>query len=125
MRRGIQNWWKESYNMMNCNKKLTNENIPVEKLSIQQLKILCMQKKRDGDTVCVSKMKRSELVGTRIAWKDWPDDTTDDIVEVVDAKVLQQENSQQINIDCDPAVVEDHDNIIMILHGRNFSERWK
>ena len=56
--------------MMNCNKKLTNENIPVEKLSIQQLKILCMQKKRDGDTVCVSKMKRSELVGTRIAWKD-------------------------------------------------------
>lgn len=87
----------------------------VEKLSIQQLKILCMQKKRDDDKICVSKMKRSELMGTWIAWKDRPDDTTDNMmVEVVGAEVLQQENSQQINMDCDPAVVEDHDNIIMI-----------
>ena len=49
--------------------KIASENIPVEKLSIQQLKTLCMQKKREDDKFSISKMKRSDLKALWLAWQ--------------------------------------------------------
>ena len=93
--------------------KIINENIPVEKLSMQQLKILLMQKKRDDDKVSISKMKRSELVPLWLAWQSRPDVEMEDMVGISNNNTeVSQDHNQQMNIDCDPDV--DHDNIIMI-----------
>ena len=95
--------------------KIINENIPIEKLSMQQLKILLMQKKRDDDQVCISKMKRSELVPLWLAWQSRPNVEIEDMVGAVISNnntEVPQDHNQQMNIDCDPDV--DHDNIIMI-----------
>ena len=93
--------------------KIIDENVPVDKLSMQQLKILLMQKKRDDDKISISKMKRSELIPLWIAWQSRPDIEIEDVGVIVNnnTEVLQDHN-QQNNNDCDPDV--DHDNIIMI-----------
>ena len=97
--------------------KIINEKIPVEKLSMQQLTTLLMQKKRDDDKVSISKMKRSELVLLWLPWQSRSDVKIEDIVGVVisnnNTKVPQDHN-EQMNIDFDPDV--DPDSNIMIQY---------
>lgn len=53
--------------------KIVNENIPLEKLSIGQLRVLCTFKKLKTDRVYISKLKRSELLPLWLSWKDRPE----------------------------------------------------
>ena len=53
--------------------KIQKENIPVDRLSIQQLKILCMAKKQDNDKISISKLKRSDLISLWLTWQCRPD----------------------------------------------------
>ena len=50
--------------------KIESNDLPLEKLSAAQLKILCGHTKRDTDNVCISKLKRNELLSLWISWKD-------------------------------------------------------
>ena len=52
--------------------KIDNENLPIEKLSLSQLKTLCSFKKQKGD-ISISKLKRDELLPLWLSWKDRPD----------------------------------------------------
>ena len=56
--------------------KINSNNLPLEKLSTAQLKTLCAHKKRDTDTVSISKLKRNELLSLWISWKDRNDEIT-------------------------------------------------
>ena len=61
------------------NKKLTHDNLPLDKLSTAQLKILCSHKKISSDKVCITRLKRSELIPLWLSWKDrveQPDETS-------------------------------------------------
>ena len=49
--------------------KIRSENLPLEKLSLAQLKILCMYKKKDSDRISISKLKRSELLALWLEWR--------------------------------------------------------
>ena len=95
-------------------KKIKNENIPVDKLSIQQLKILCMAKKQDEDKISISKLKRSDLIPLWLTWQSRPGSFPTTVDEDSSAVVLDQDHSQQINIDCNPDTVDDHGTIAMI-----------
>ena len=86
--------------------KIVSENIPVDKLSIQQLRILCMQKKRDDDKIAISKMKRSDLTALWIAWQSQPDIVVETVPNNTEIEALPQ--------DADDDMVDDHDNIVMI-----------
>lgn len=46
------------------------KNIPLDKLSLSQLKTLCSYKKRKSDKVSISKLKRHELLPLWLSWKD-------------------------------------------------------
>ena len=98
--------------------KIINENIPVEKLCMQQIKIVLMQKKRDNDKISITKMKRSELVPLRLVQQSQPDVEIEDMVGVVvisnNNTEVPQDHNQQMNIDCDPDV--DRDDIILIQY---------
>ena len=80
------------------NKKLLLDNLPLDKLSTAQLKILCAHKKILSDKVSISKLKRSELTSLWLSWRNRPErqeeqsfiavtspveETTDDITAVV------------------------------------------
>ena len=52
--------------------QIENNNVPTEKLSLSQLKILCSYKKRKGD-ITISKLKRDELLPLWLSWKDRPE----------------------------------------------------
>ena len=56
--------------------KIINTDLPLEKLSTAQLKTLCAHKKRETDTVSISKLKRNELLSLWISWKDRIDEIT-------------------------------------------------
>ena len=43
-------------------KQIIHNNLPLEKLSTAQLKILCAHKKQSSDKVCISKLKCCELM---------------------------------------------------------------
>ena len=44
--------------------KINSENLPQDKLSLAQLKILCAHKKIDLDKIYISKLKRQELLAS-------------------------------------------------------------
>ena len=44
--------------------------MPLEKLSLSQLKTLCSFKKRNTDKISISKLKRNELLPLWLSWKD-------------------------------------------------------
>ena len=56
--------------------KMNSNDLPLEKLSAAQLKILCAHKKRDTDTVSISKLKQNKLLSLWISWKDQNDKIT-------------------------------------------------
>ena len=52
--------------------QIETKNLPIEKLSMSQLKTLCSYKKRKGD-ISISKLKRDELLPLWLLWKDRPE----------------------------------------------------
>ena len=52
--------------------QIESKNLPIEKLSMSQLKTLCSFKKRKGD-ISISKLKRDELLPLWLSWKDRPE----------------------------------------------------
>ncbi len=53
---------KRKTQYIDLQQKIKNEIIPVEKLTLQQLKVLCMHKKRYVDTISISKLERPGLL---------------------------------------------------------------
>ena len=47
--------------------------LPLDQLSVTQLKSLCLHKKRKDDKVSISKLKRDELLSLWLNWKSRPD----------------------------------------------------
>ena len=91
--------------------KIKNENIPVEKLTLQQLKVLCMHKKRDADTVSISKLKRPGLLALLLEWQSRPD---------IDVSTMIPQGTSQSDIGCDLVVNENGDIInTMIVNDDN------
>ncbi len=66
--------WKGKFDELMA--KMNSNDLPLEKLSAAQLKILCAHKKRDTDTVSISKLKQNELLSLWISWKDQNDKIT-------------------------------------------------
>ena len=86
--------------------KMKVENLPLEKLSLAQLRILCMHKKRDTDKVSISKLKQCELLALWLEWRHRLDD---------DVNIPIPEGCSD-NIDhCNP-LVDDHGDEIMIVN---------
>ena len=57
------------------------------------------------------------MMKRKLAWQSWPESSTsicDTIVEGSSTAVLDQDYSQQSNIDCDPDTVDDHGTSTMI-----------
>ena len=96
--------------------KINLENLPVEKFSLAQLKILVGHKKRDSDRVSVSKLKRHDLVALWLEWQHRPE------VAVVDdtTTVVPEGHSDIISDDVhyDP-LVNDHSNSAMVVDSNN------
>ena len=90
--------------------KMKSENLPLDKLSLSQLKILCSHKKRDSDKIYVSKLKRNELVALWLEWQHRPDVA----VEGISTLVLEGHSDDISNeiTNRDP-LVDVHDNTIM------------
>jgi len=80
------------------NKKLLLDNLPLDKLSTAQLKILCAHKKISSDKLSISKLKRSDLMPLWLSWRNRPErqeeqsfiavtspveETTDDVTAVI------------------------------------------
>ena len=69
-----------------------DNSLPLDQLSITQLKSLCHHKKRKDDKVSISKLKRDELLLLWLNWKSRPDpanivstsreDSTSQVLEV-------------------------------------------
>ena len=87
--------------------KIKTENLPLEKLSLAQLRILCMYKKRDDDKVSVSKLKRSELLAIWLEWRNRPDDNVN---------ISIPDGCSDINIDHCNHLVDNHGDEIMIVN---------
>ena len=88
------------------------KNIPLDKLSLSQLKTLCSYKKRKSDKVSISKLKRHELLPL---WLSWKDRVVDEVENTIDEQVLMVA-SVPIPI---PEVVGDdrnHDSVISNRH---------
>jgi len=68
--------------------EIISMNLPFDKLSIGQLKLLCSYKKLKTDKVCISKLKRLELLPLWLSWKDRP--------EVHRADALEEEAATMI-----------------------------
>jgi len=91
-----------------------NDNIPADKLSLQQLKVLCMHKKRDDDKVAISKLKRPGLLALWLTWQSRPDiefgSTGTEVPVPVPVPVPQ--GVSQTNVDHNP-VTNDHGDVTM------------
>ena len=93
--------------------KIKVENLPLEKLSLAQLRILCMYKKRDTDKVSISKLKWYELLAIWLEWRNRLDD---------DVNISVPEGCSDINSGhCNP-LVDDHGDEIMIVNNTNVAE---
>ena len=91
--------------------KIKNNNIPIEKLSIQQLKVLCMHKKQETNPVSISKLKRPGLLALWLRWQSRPD------VEVSGSAtiVAPPKDLTQNIIETDPTVEDNHGDNTMIV----------
>ena len=87
--------------------KIKTENLPLEKLSLAQLRILCMYKKRDDDKVSVSKLKCSELLAIWLEWRNRPDNNVN---------ISIPDGCSDINIDHCNHLVDNHGDEIMIVN---------
>ena len=94
---------RNQYN--NLQKKIVKDNIPVEKLSLQQLKVLCMHKKRDDDKVSISKLKRPGLLALWLAWQSRPD---------IDISTTVPQGLSQHNVDNNPVVIDHGDDTMIV-----------
>ena len=86
--------------------KIVNQNIPLEKLSTQQLKVLCMHKKGDDDKVSISKLKRPGLLALWLAWQSRPD------VEV--SSTIVPQGVSQTNVDHNPVICNHGDDTMIV-----------
>ncbi len=86
-------------------------NIPLDKLSLSQLRTLCSYKKRKSDKVSISKLKQHELLPL---WLSWKDRVVDEVENTTDEQVLMMA-SVPIPI---PEVGDDrnHDSVISNRH---------
>jgi len=110
---------KRKMQYIELQQKIKNENIPVEKLTLQQLKVLCMHKKRDVDTISISKLKRPGLLALWLEWQSRPD---------IDVSTMIPQGTSQNNISCDPVVNENGNDInTMIIDDDNMdvTELWE
>ena len=83
-----------------------------------------MAKKQDNDKISITKLKHSDLISLWLTWQCRPDSAASicatTVVEDSSAVVPDQDHSQQINIDCDPDMVDDHGTIAMIQYKQQF-----
>ena len=92
--------------------KVLNDNIPADKLSLQQLKVLCMHKKRDDDKVAISKLKRPGLLALWLTWQSRPDIEFGSTGTEVPVPVPVPQGVSQTNVDHNP-VTNDHGDVTM------------
>ena len=88
---------KRQNQYIDLQKKIAKNNIPVEKLSLQQLKVLCMHKKRDDDKVSISKLKRPGLLALWLIWQSRPD---------IEVSTIVPQGLSQHNVDNNPVVID-------------------
>ena len=92
--------------------KILSQNIPLEKLSSSQLKVLLMHKKRDDDKVSIAKLKRADLLALWLEWQSRPD--TIDVLE------KSQDYNENNTTQCNPVIVDHHgENSVDINDERN------
>ena len=77
--------------------------MPLEKLSLSQLKTLCSFKKQKTDKISTSKLKRNELLPLLLSWKD-----RHNVVEDDETAIVVPSELEPLPI---PEVVTDGDNI--------------
>ena len=96
--------------------KMNTENLPLDKLSLAQFKILCAHKKRDSDKVSVSKLNRQELLALWLEWQHRPE------VAVVDTTIttIPEGHSDDIidDVHHDP-LEDDHGNSTVIVNNND------
>ena len=85
--------------------KIVKNNIPVEKLSLQQLKVLCLYKKRDNDKVLISKLKRPGLLALWLAWQSRPD---------IGVSTIVPQGLSQHHVDNNPVVIDHGDDTMIV-----------
>ena len=85
--------------------KIVNQNIPLEKLSSQQLKVLCMNKKRDDDKASILKLKRPGLLALWLAWQSRPD---------IEVSTIVPQGVSQINVDHNPVITNHGDDTMIV-----------
>ena len=79
-------------NLMN---KIKINNLPLSKLSLAQLQLLCQHKKRKDDKVSITKLKRDELLQLWMIWKDRCDE---DKIEAVTKKMRPSTDASETRI---------------------------
>ena len=99
--------------------KIKNNNIPNDKLSLQQLKVLCMHKKQDSDEVAISRLKRPGLLALWLQWQSRPDA---EVNITTSATLVAPQGPNQNNIDIDDPVVDNHGDDTMIVDDSNIIE---
>ena len=89
---------KSKYNKMQI--KIQSQNIPLEKLSSSQLKVLLMSKKRDNDKVSIAKLKRADLLALWLEWQSRPD--------IIDVLNKSQDYNENNTTQCNPVITDHH-----------------
>ena len=87
-------------------KQIDDGNLPLDKLSMSQLKTLCSHKKQKSDKVSISKLKQNELLPLWLSWKDREEEVQND--EVMVPEVCNESDDSNMNHD---SVINHHNEL--------------